>query len=127
MNTIMKAALVAATLTGTAIAGAGQASAHSSGNLGVYIGPDSFGLYLGNAPRHRHYGRAPSTYGMWYADRIRYRPYMRARWNARQCFPVTKYGYSDWGRPVLIRATMCYDRFGRRYVVPGSRHIVRTL
>lgn len=125
MKTLIKAALVATTIAGAAFAGAGQASARE--NLGVYVGPDSFGLYVNKAPKQRFNGRAPSYYGGWYADRGRYRPFIRARWNARECFPVTKYGYSDWGRPVLIKATMCYDRFGKTYIVPGSRHIVRTL
>jgi hypothetical protein len=127
MKTIVKAAFAAATLAGAAVAGAGQASAHSGGSLGVYVGPDMLGLYVGAPPHHRNSVRAPSFYGNWYADRAHYRPFMRARWNLRQCFPVTKLGYSNWGRPVLIRATMCYDRFGRTFIVPGSRHIVRTL
>jgi hypothetical protein len=125
MKTLIKAALVATTIAGASLAGAGQAAARE--NLGVYVGPDSFGLYVNKAPKHRFRGHAPSYYGGWYADRHRYHPFIRARWNARECFPVTKYGYSDWGRPVLIRATMCYDRFGKTYVVPGSRKVIRTL
>ena len=125
MRTLIKAALVASTIAGAAIAGTGPAAARE--NLGFYHGPDSFGLYVANNPRKRHYGRTPSHYGAWYADRTRYRPFIRARWNARQCFPVTKYGYNDWGRTVLIRATMCYDRYGHKYVVPGSRKIIRAI
>jgi hypothetical protein len=125
MRTTIKAALVATTLAAAAIAGAGQAAARE--NLGVYVGPDSFGLYMNKGWHKRPNMRAPSNFGMWYADRERYRPFLRARWNARECFPVTKYGYNDWGRQVLIRATMCYDRFGKTYVVPGSRKVIRTL
>ena len=124
MKTMIKALLVATTLAGAAIAGAGQAAARD--NLGVYVGPDSFGLYVNNG-NHKNFRRAPSNFGVWYADRMRYRPFIRARWNNNVCFPVTKYGYSDYGRQVLIKATMCYDRFGKTYVVPGSRRIVRTL
>jgi hypothetical protein len=125
MKTLIKATLVATTIAGAAIAGSGPVAAHE--NLGVYIGPDSFGLYVGNNPRQRHYGYTPSYFGGWYADRTRYRPFMRARWNRQHCFPVTKYGYNDWGRPVLIRATMCYDRYGHKYVLPGSRKVIRSI
>ena len=125
MRTTIKAALVATTLATAALAGAGQAAARE--NFGVYVGPDSLGLYVNKGWHKRPYARTPSSFGMWYADRMRYRPFLRARWNARECFPVTKYGYNDWGRQVLIRATMCYDRFGKTYVVPGSRKVIRTL
>ena len=125
MKTMIKAALVATTLATAALAGAGQAAARD--NLGVYVGPDSFGLYVNNGRHKQFNARTPSNFGMWYADRGRYRPFVRARWNTNACFPVTKYGYNDYGRQVLIKATMCYDRFGKSYVVPGSRRIVRTL
>lgn len=43
----------------------------------------------------------------------------------RGCHPVSRYVYNRYGDLVKVRGTMCYDQFGRGYVVPGSRHAHR--
>ncbi|NWH07556.1 MAG: hypothetical protein HXY22_02725 [Alphaproteobacteria bacterium] len=110
--------------------------------FGIYLGPDQFGLYITNEHRpwrwrHRDYDRRyydnyyrrpyrgrDYLYGHWYAP-PRYFNYDRRRdyYETRQCHPVTKVGYDD-GYRVRIRATMCYDRNGRGYIVRGSRRVV---
>jgi hypothetical protein len=44
---------------------------------------------------------------------------------ARACHATYKDGYDYHGRPARIGGTMCYDRFGRAYIVPGSRYVIR--
>jgi len=43
---------------------------------------------------------------------------------SRGCRNVTKEGYWD-GYPALIGGRECYDRFGRAYISPNSRHLIR--
>lgn len=39
------------------------------------------------------------------------------------CHNVSKDGYAH-GRNARIGGTMCYDRYGQGYVVPGSRYVI---
>ena len=42
----------------------------------------------------------------------------------RSCHPVSKLVYGAYGHRKRIRGTMCYDKSGYGYVVPGSRRVV---
>jgi len=41
------------------------------------------------------------------------------------CHGVVGHGYDHFGRRATFGGTMCYDRAGRGYVVPGSRYVIR--
>ncbi|MBI1238846.1 MAG: hypothetical protein GC199_05835 [Alphaproteobacteria bacterium] len=115
-------------------------AAADDGRFGIYLGPDSFGLYLEGRDRpwehdhrrYRHYryddyyrrdyrGR-DYAYGHWYAE-PRYFDYDRRGhyYRARGCHPVTKRGWYH-GRRAVIEGRMCYDRHGNPYIVDRSRH-----
>jgi hypothetical protein len=53
-----------------------------------------------------------------------YRPVIRPGFIAAPCQPVIGRGFDQFGRPAKVAATMCYDRFGNGYVVPGSERII---
>ncbi len=40
------------------------------------------------------------------------------------CTPVSKIAYDGYGRPIRIGGTMCFDRYGVGYIVPGSRYVI---
>jgi hypothetical protein len=49
--------------------------------------------------------------------------YGSPRTDRRSCRIVTK--SAVWhGRPAKIAGTLCYDRHGRPYIVPGSRRVI---
>jgi hypothetical protein len=41
------------------------------------------------------------------------------------CYPVVGKGRDHFGRRARFGGTMCYDRAGRSYIVPGSRYVIR--
>lgn len=41
------------------------------------------------------------------------------------CHAVVSNGRDHFGRRARFGGTMCYDRAGRAYVVPGSRYVIR--
>lgn len=41
------------------------------------------------------------------------------------CHPVVGHGRDHFGRRAKFGGTMCYDRFGRGYVVADSRYVIR--
>ena len=53
--------------------------------------------------------------GVHHARPYRYRP---------ACTPVSKITYDSYGRPLRIGGTMCFDRYGVGYIVPGSRYVI---
>lgn len=54
-----------------------------------------------------------------------YRPRHGAnRGYSRPCHAVTKIGYDGYGRRAKFGGTMCYNHYGRPYIVVGSRHII---
>ena len=71
-------------------------------------------------PSHRYYGHRGYNYyrkpRVHYGHRHSYRP---------RCHPVHKHIHNDYGHRTKVRGTMCYDRYGKGYVVPGSRHVVK--
>jgi len=78
----------------------------------------SFGFHGGHpgghhASRH-HYGDHARHHG---------RSHHGYRGGRHHCRKVSKHGY--WhGRPARIQGTMCYDRYGNPYIVPGSRSLL---
>lgn len=40
------------------------------------------------------------------------------------CHPVSKIVHDAYGQPLKVAGTMCYDAYGRSYVVPGSRYVM---
>jgi hypothetical protein len=42
------------------------------------------------------------------------------------CHRVIRDGYDESGRRAEFGGTMCHDRNGQSYIVPGSRHVIRT-
>ncbi len=110
--------------------------------VGIAIGGATFGLFLSEREYRRYRNRRAGAYyyreyrpapgrryrydysrsyrreGVWYVpDRFAYRR------RQGQCHPVFKRGYYD-GYRVLIRGRMCYDRYGRGFIVRGSRRVV---
>lgn len=71
----------------------------------------SFSLVIGLPPPRPHYYRYAPTY---------YAPPAPA---AGGCLATTGTGYVD-GRLAQFAGTMCYDRYGRGYIVPGSQRFV---
>ena len=63
-----------------------------------------------HAPR-RHYSHRPAP---------RHHSYTR---HGSGCHSVSKSGYHH-GRPAQIGGTMCYDAYGKPYVVSGSRYVM---
>ncbi len=49
--------------------------------------------------------------------------YGQGRIKSRNCHRVTKTGY-DRGRKAKFGGTMCYDAYGKSYIVRGSRHVI---
>lgn len=41
------------------------------------------------------------------------------------CHPIVGHGRDHFGRRAKFGGTMCYDHYGRGYVVAGSRHVIR--
>ena len=44
---------------------------------------------------------------------------------ASNCRHVSKEGYDTYGRWALIGSTLCYDAYGRSYIVDGSHYVIR--
>lgn len=108
-------------------------------NVGIFIGPDRFGLFLSNRDyrryrysrrrdyfyrrgnfgpdRFNYYSRTLPRAGYWYLS-PRDRGFYRQR-----CHPVFKRGFFN-GYRVVVRGRQCYDRFGRPYIVGGSRRVI---
>ena len=73
----------------------------------------------GHHNRHVYYGASP--------HRVRpgvHRQRQRQRHRYGPCHTVYKMSYDAYGHPLKVAGTMCYDAFGRSYVVPGSRYVV---
>lgn len=100
---------------------------------GVYIGADTFGIFLDSKTRNQFRGKQDKMrrdaredrFGDWYADPNRYHRFKRSSWHRRDCFPVSRHAYDQRGRRVKVGATMCYTRDGRTYIAEGSRRIYR--
>ena len=81
----------------------GTSHARAAGN---HRGP----VYYAPPPRRARYGRQRQrhSYGHSYSP----------------CHTVYKTIYDAYGQPLKIAGTMCYDAYGRSYVVRGSRYVV---
>ena len=108
-----------------AIAGAGSLiPAPASANDYVHGHHRHHGHHHGHHGLHRHgfhfgYGIAGILGAFRPHPHRYYAPVYRLR-----CHPVitTEFRY---GRLAEIGGTLCYDRFGRAYIVPGSRYVIR--
>ncbi len=63
-------------------------------------------VYYAPPPRRARYGR------------------QRQRHSYGPCHTVYRTIYDAYGQPLNIAGTMCYDAYGRSYVVRGSRYVV---
>jgi len=72
-----------------------------------------------SAPRHRH-GRPFAAHNR-RGGRLGHGFWPRRR----PCHPVYRIVHDAYGQPLKIAGTMCYDAYGRSYLVPGSRYLVR--
>ena len=84
--------------------------------------------YKLNRPRNarRYYNR-----DRYYSNNYKQRGYATRRHYSRQnagrgCHQVSKHGYDGYGNKAKIGGTMCYDGYGRPYVVKGSRYIIHS-
>lgn len=146
----MKGFLIAAALglglLGAAVPTAGTALASGEDDHRTYGGNPVykyFGALLYSAPRDHYrpgYRRGHSDYRPAYRHAYRHdhrkryaysaprRPYRQERMDyqaARPCHPTSKIGFGDYGRRARIGGTMCYDAYGRPYIVQGSRYIIQ--
>lgn len=96
--------------------------------ISVHIGSGHYRIH-GKANRghglrrqHRQYRRhGGHRFGGYRSPGLGHR-YFRS---PRGCHPVSRHVYNRFGDPIKLRGTMCYDRYGRGYIVPGSRHVYR--
>jgi hypothetical protein len=72
---------------------------------------------LGNHGHHYYYRGHGYRYGGYSSRSGTYRYLGRCRY-------VTKFGYDRFGRRAKIGGTMCFDRFGKAYVLSHSRHVI---
>lgn len=70
--------------------------------------------------KHGHHG--VTVYG-WNSGG--YRPAYRNYRLGASCHPVIGRGRDHFGRRAKFGGTMCYDHYGRGYVVAGSRYVIR--
>lgn len=56
---------------------------------------------------------------------VGHRPSYHSRRIHAACHRVVGHGYDHFGRRAKFGGTMCYDRYGKGYVVAGSRYVIR--
>ncbi len=74
-------------------------------------------LAAGHRNRQVYYSASPQRFRP-----ARHRQRQRHRYGP--CHTVYKMTYDGYGHPLKVAGTMCYDAYGRSYVVPGSRYVV---
>ncbi len=80
------------------------------GGQGFYYGSQYYGPgVIGGYSRG-----GPGSYGLGLG---------RTRYSAG-CRAVTKFGFDRFGRQAKIGGTMCFDRFGKPYILSRSRHVI---
>jgi hypothetical protein len=84
---------------------------------------DHHGKPYYNAPRRRHFRPLARHRGPGFGQGHRGRGH-GFRPQRGPCHPVSKIVHDAYGQPLKIAGTMCYDAYGRSYVVPGSRYVV---
>ena len=70
--------------------------------------------------KHNHHGYGYSNQHRSYKKHHGYKKHV----GRYDCHAVTKWAHDDYGRKLKIGGTMCYDAYGRSYVVPGSRYVI---
>ena len=134
------AALSLALLSAPALAGKfSHGYGHRAHHGHHYAAPFAFSLgkFFGGIYRHgqhygygkhgvrRHYRHGGHGYVKPYAGRGYAKPHHKGAGYAHRdrCQQTSKTGYHH-GRKAQIGGTMCYDRHGRWYIVPGSRYVM---
>ena len=99
--------------------GGGQRFRHGHGHssfLFAFVFPfHYFSPYYPYYPYYPSYGYGSYSY---------YGHHSSHQSRQRRCHPVTGTGYDRYGRRAKFGGTMCYDRYGSSYIVPGSRHVI---
>jgi len=86
-------------------------------------GHGSYGHY-----DHDGYGKHHKRHA-YYGHGRHYKPYRhhKSRYSnnvRKHCRSTHKYRYDDYGNKVRVNGTLCYNRYGDAYIVPGSRYVV---
>lgn len=108
----------------------GHGDDRHGGHAPRYEQDDRHGYRDRHEDRHRHrhrYWRRHGHHGVRVHD---WKPFgHRHAYGHRRihaaCHPVVGHGHDHFGRRAKFGGTMCYDRFGRGYVVAGSRYVIR--
>jgi hypothetical protein len=103
-------------------------------NFGVLLLGTPNHRYRNNYRRDRHDFR-PSHRRAFRHSHRKHRTYKKQRRAYRQgrmdyqavrpCRATSKIGFDGYGRRARIGGTMCYDAYGRPYIVRGSRFIIQ--
>jgi hypothetical protein len=102
---------------------AAPAAAGGGSHYGKYGYDDDRGYGHREGPGYwRKHGHHGVTVHFW--KPVAPRPAYYPRRVQAACHPVIGRGTDHFGRAAKFGGTMCYDRFGRGYVVPGSRHVI---
>ena len=115
----------------------GSLSLNIGHGIGLHVGNRHGGIRYNHQGR-RHQGRYRHNYGRnrlnhqsnRYSHGRRHnnpRPHNYSRHNYtrhRGCHQTSKIGYRH-GRKAKIGGTMCYNRYGKGYIVSGSHHVIR--
>lgn len=94
-----------------------------SAGISVQIGSGYHGIH-GKARRRHGLHRHHYLHGRYQTHRFRGHrgPGVGHRYfrGPRGCHPVSRYAHDRYGDLIKLRGIMCYDLYGRGYVVPGS-------
>ena len=108
---------------GVATLAAATAAAHDDHGV-VYRKYDSDHRWHAYDRRYwKKYGHSGVTVYAW--KPVRAWPGYEYRRTYATCQAVVGNGYDHFGRRARFGGTMCYDRAGRAYIVPGSRYVIR--
>ena len=121
---ILALAVAAAVLALAPLSAARASERHHAGYVALGLATLAlFGSRHALAPDHRqrqvYYGASPQRFRP-----ARHRQRQRQRHRYGPCHTVYKMTYDGYGHPLKVAGTMCYDAYGRSYVVPGSRYVV---
>ena len=132
MKRLKRAGLILSGLTVAFVASAALTTPASAGTLTglskatytLILDRENAGNYVATPAHWRHRRRRARRFRRQFRrDYYGYgRGYGRGYYR-RGCHAVTKTDYW-YGRKAKIGGTMCYDNYGRGYVVPGSRYVI---
>lgn len=71
-----------------------------------------------------HHGYGGRGYGYKRHYYPSYRRYSSSHYSSgKDCHSTYKYSTDEQGEKTKINGTMCYDDYGKAYIVPGSRYV----